>query len=371
MSEELQRRLDALSGKLYSMAGGSFNLNSPKQLRRVLFDELGLPRGKRTKTGYSTDTEVLSKLALIHPFPKSLLEYREVFKLKSTYVDAIPKLIDSSTGRVHTSFNQTVTSTGRLSSSNPNLQNIPVRSEVGRRIRKGFVAPAGSLILSADYSQIELRILAHLSEDQTLIDAFNSGQDIHSRTAALVFGIPEPQITAEHRRKAKVVNFGIVYGMSPYGLAKELGISPDDAATFIEEYFAVFPGVKSWIDETIERAREDGFVKTMLNRVRHLPDINSRNRSRREFQERTAVNTPIQGTAADLMKMAMIGVHKSLSGLGTKLILQIHDELVLEVPQKEMTTAKTIVEKEMASPLPLKVPVAVEVGTGRNWYEAH
>jgi DNA polymerase-1 len=370
MSRELEHRLNELSQDLYSMAGGEFNLNSPKQLRTVLFDTLDLPRGKRTKTGYSTDIEVLSKLAEVHPFPKHLLEYRELFKLKSTYVDAIPRLADSNE-RIHTSFNQAVTSTGRLSSSNPNLQNIPMRSEIGRRIRKGFVAPAGSAILSADYSQIELRILAHLSGDENLIDAFRSNQDIHSRTAALVFDIPESEVTVEHRRKAKVVNFGIVYGMSPYGLAKELSISPDDASEFIREYFLVFPGVKTWIDQTIEKAREDGLVKTMLNRVRHLPDINSSNRSRREFQERTAINTPIQGTAADLIKMAMIAIHKSLSKLGAKLILQIHDELVLEVPEEKVKTVKTIVEEEMASPLSLRVPIAVELGAGANWYEAH
>jgi DNA polymerase-1 len=264
-----------------------------------------------------------------------------------------------------------VTSTGRLSSSNPNLQNIPMRSELGKEIRKGFIAPPGSYVLSADYSQIELRILAHLSGDDNLIHAFETGEDIHTRTAALVFGVPENKVSAEHRRKAKVVNFGIIYGMSPFGLAKELDIASEEAAAFIREYFLVFPGVKSWIDQTVEKAREEGCVKTMLNRIRYLPDIASRNRSRREFAERTAINTPIQGTAADLIKLAMVNIHNCLSEMDAKLILQIHDELLLEVPEAEIDTAKEMVEREMASPLPLSIPIVVEVGVGKNWYEAH
>jgi DNA polymerase-1 len=371
MSRELEERLASLVDSLHSMAGFEFNLNSPVQLRKVLFETLNLPTGRKTKTGYSTDTEVLTRLASSHPFPKLLLEYRELFKLKSTYVDALTRLVNPDSGRIHTSFNQTVTSTGRLSSSNPNLQNIPMRSEIGKEIRKGFIAPPGWCILSADYSQIELRVLAHLSGDENLTSAFQAGQDIHTKTAALIFDIPEEEVTPEHRRKAKVVNFGIVYGMSPFGLAKELDISPDEAARFIVDYFAAFPGVNTWIDRTVSEARELGYVKTMMNRVRYVPDINSTNRSRREFAERTAVNTPIQGTAADLIKLAMIRIDNSLSTMKTKLILQIHDELVLEVFEDELETAEEIVRKEMASTLPLNVPVVVEVGVGKDWYEAH
>lgn len=371
MSKKLAERLAKLAEELYSIAGIKFNLNSPIQLRKVLFDVLGLPKGKKTKTGYSTDIEVLAKLASKHSFPRLLLEYRELFKLKSTYIDVFPKLINPETKRLHTSFNQTVTSTGRLSSSNPNLQNIPMRSEIGKQIRKGFVAPPNSYILSADYSQIELRILAHLSQDDNLVGAFKAGEDIHTRTAALVFNLPEKEVTPEHRRKAKVVNFGIIYGMSPFGLAKELDITPEEATVFIGEYFSVFPGVKSWIDRTIEAARMKGYVKTMLNRIRYLPDINSNNRLRREFAERTAINTPIQGTAADLIKVAMINIHRKLSALKSKLILQIHDELLLEVPENELENVENIVKKEMTSPLPLSIPIVVEVGIGKNWYEAH
>jgi len=371
MSEALGKRLTALADELYSIAGFTFNLNSPSQLRKVLFDTLNLPRGKRTKTGYSTDTEVLARLATQHPFPKLLLEYRMLFKLKSTYVDAIPKLAHPQTDRIHTSFNQMVTSTGRLSSSNPNLQNIPMRSELGKEIRKGFIAPQGSYILSADYSQIELRILAHLSGDENLIRAFKTGEDIHTRTAALVFGVPENKVSPEHRRKAKVVNFGTIYGISPFGLARELDITSEEAASFIREYFLVFPGVKSWIDQTVEKAREDGYVKTMLNRIRYLPDIVSKNRSRREFAERTAINTPIQGTAADLIKLAMVNIHNCLREMEARLILQIHDELILEIPEVEIQAAKEMVGREMASPLPLSIPIVVEVGVGKSWYEAH
>ncbi len=371
MSQKLGEKIATLTDELYSIAGSELNLNSPTQLRKVLFDKLNLPKGKKTKTGYSTDTEVLIKLSPIHRFPKLLLEYRELYKLKSTYVDVFPKLVNPQTGRIHTSFNQTVTSTGRLSSSNPNLQNIPMKSEIGREIRKGFVAPSGSCILSADYSQIELRILAHLSGDENLMSAFAAGEDIHARTATLVFGIAEDDVTYEHRRKAKVVNFGIVYGMSPFGLAKELNITTEKAAAFIREYFLVFPGVKSWIDQTIQDVRKTGYVKTMLQRIRYLPDINSENRMRREFAERTAINTPIQGTAADLIKLAMIRIHSSLSNMRTRLILQIHDELLLEVSEDELEITKNIVRKEMASPLPLSIPIAVKMGVGRNWYEAH
>lgn len=370
MSEDLHNRLKKLEDKLYEIAGGGFNLNSPKQLRTILFERLELPPFKKTKTGYSTDVEVLQKLSEIHPFPKLLLEYRELFKLKSTYVDVIPKLANSNK-RVHTSFNQTGTATGRLSSSNPNLQNIPMRSEIGRKIRKGFIAPSGYKIVSFDYSQIELRILAHLCGDENLINAFKVGEDIHKKTGAGIFNVKEDEVTGELRRKAKVVNFGITYGMSPYGLSKELDITTEEAAVFINEYFLTYPKVREWINKTIEGAREKGYVKTMLNRIRFLPEINSSNRQRREFAERQAVNTPIQGTAADLIKLAMVNIFNKLKGTQTKLIIQVHDELIFEVSESELSQVKELIKREMEQPLALKVPIVVDIGVGRNWYEAH
>ncbi len=374
MSQELQARLNGLTAEIYQEAGEEFNINSPRQLGHILFDKLSLPSRKRTKTGYSTDMGVLEELAHKYELPQKLLEYRQLAKLKSTYVDALPKLINPETGRIHTSFNQTVTATGRLSSSDPNLQNIPIRTEIGRDIRRAFVT-AGSqyLFLDADYSQIELRIMAHLSGDRNLIEAFQNDEDIHLRTAALSFGLTPEYVTPDLRRQAKVINFGIMYGMSPYGLSEALDISVQEAKEFIENYFHVYPGVKQYIEQTIREAKEKGYVTTLLGRRRYLPDINSSNNRVREFAERTAVNTPIQGSAADLIKIAMINIHRRLkqAGMQTKMILQVHDELAFEVPKAELQQAEELITREMERALKLSVPIKVEVGVGPNWLEAH
>jgi DNA polymerase-1 len=374
MSQELQVRLNGLTAEIYQEAGEEFNINSPRQLAHILFDKLSLPSRKRTKTGYSTDVRVLEELARKYELPQKLLEYRQLAKLKSTYVDALPKLVNPETGRIHTSFNQTVTATGRLSSSDPNLQNIPIRTEIGRNIRRAFVT-AGSqyLFLDADYSQIELRIMAHLSGDRNLIEAFQNDEDIHLRTAALSFGLAPEYVTPDLRRQAKVINFGIMYGMSPYGLSEALDISVQEAKEFIENYFRVYPGVKQYIEQTIREAKEKGYVTTLLGRRRYLPDINSSNNRVREFAERTAVNTPIQGSAADLIKIAMINIHRRLkqAGMQMKMILQVHDELAFEVPKAELEQAEELITREMERALKLSVPIKVEVGVGPNWLEAH
>ncbi|MFQ6093707.1 MAG: DNA polymerase, partial [bacterium] len=317
---------------------------------------------------------VLEELAKEHELPRRLLDYRQLMKLKSTYVDALPQLVNPQTGRIHTSFNQTVTATGRLSSSDPNLQNIPIRTRIGREIRKAFVpADSDRVILSADYSQIELRIMAHLSGDETLRQSFLDDEDVHTRTAALVFDLPPEEVTPDHRRQAKVVNFGIMYGMGPYGLAQQLEISSQEARAFIDGYFQRYPGVKDYIFSTVQRAKELGYVTTLLNRRRYLPEINSEDRRKREFAERTAINTPIQGTAADLIKVAMIKISGRLKekGLKTKMILQVHDELVFEVPVGELETASELIKEEMERAIALSVPVKADIGSGRNWYEAH
>lgn len=374
MSERLEEELKRLVEGIYELAGEEFNINSTKQLRRILFEKLQLPVVRRTKTGYSTDVEVLEELAREHELPRRLLDYRQLTKLKSTYVDALPKLINPETNRIHTSFNQTITATGRLSSSDPNLQNIPIRTELGRQIRRAFVpADDSRIILSADYSQIELRIMAHLSQDPTLMDSFLKGEDVHARTATLVFGIPQSEVTPDLRRQAKVVNFGIMYGMGPYGLASQLEISPQEADRFITEYFENYPGVRDYIFRTIREARQKGYVTTLLNRRRYLPEINSENRRKREFAERTAINTPIQGTAADLIKVAMISISRRLKQTGhvAKMILQVHDELVFEVPKEELGTVSELIRREMEGALELSVPIKVDIGAGRNWYEAH
>lgn len=374
MSKELQAELDRLMAEIYDLAGEEFNLNSPQQLSEILFTRLKLPRFRRTKTGYSTDADVLERLAPLHPLPKKLLEYRELAKLKSTYVDALPKLVNPETGRVHTSYNQTVAATGRLSSSEPNLQNIPIRTELGRGIRRAFVpGKPDHLILDADYSQIELRIMAHLSGDPTLRASFERGEDVHRRTAALVFNVPDDQVTPELRRRAKEINFGIMYGMGRYGLASRLEITPEEAENFIRDYFIKYPGVNEFIIRTINEARQRGYVTTLLNRRRYLPDINSPNRRMREFAERTAINTPIQGTAADLIKVAMIRIHRRLQeqGCQAKMILQVHDELVFEVPRKEVEPVKELVRQLMESAIELSVPIKVDIGVGPNWLEAH
>ncbi len=312
MSREFENKMDKISEEIFDLAGESFNINSPQQLGKILFEKLKLPGGKRTKTGYSTDVEVLNELSRDFPLPAKVLEYRSLSKLKSTYVDALPQLVNPKTGRVHTSFNQTVTATGRLSSSDPNLQNIPIRSPEGRRIREAFIPEEGRSILSADYSQIELRILAHLSCDTFLIETFQQGEDIHAATAAEIFHVPPEQVTPEMRRLAKVINFGIIYGMSAFGLAKELGIPPSVAQAYIANYFQKYHEVRDYIDKSLEQARERGYVTTLMNRRRYLPDIKSPNRSVRQFAERIAINAPIQGTAADLIKVAMINIHRRL-----------------------------------------------------------
>jgi DNA polymerase-1 len=373
MSDEFEKLMEKISGEVYDLAGGEFNINSPQQLGKVLFEKLKLPGGKRTKTGYSTDVEVLTELAKDFPLPAKVLEYRSLSKLKSTYVDALPQLVNPVTGRVHTSFNQTVTATGRLSSSDPNLQNIPIRSPEGRRIREAFIPQEGSLILSADYSQIELRVLAHLACDTFLIETFQRGEDIHAATASEIFHVPPEQVTPEMRRLAKVINFGIIYGMSAFGLAKELGIPPSVAQAYIANYFQKYHEVRDYIDKSLEQARERGYVTTLMNRRRYLPDIQSTNRSIRQFAERIAINAPIQGTAADLIKVAMINIHQRLmkEGYKTKLILQIHDELVFEVPQGELEGIKALVKEEMEGVVKLYIPLKVDIGVGKNWAEAH
>jgi len=373
MSDEFEKQMEKISGEVYDLAGGEFNINSPQQLGKVLFEKLKLPGGRRTKTGYSTDVDVLTELAKDFPLPAKVLEYRSLSKLKSTYVDALPQLVNPATGRVHTSFNQTVTATGRLSSSDPNLQNIPIRSPEGRRIREAFIPEAGSLILSADYSQIELRILAHLSCDTFLIETFQRGEDIHAATASEIFHVPPAQVTTEMRRLAKVINFGIIYGMSAFGLAKELGIPPSVAQAYIANYFQKYHEVRDYIDKSLEQARERGYVTTLMNRRRYLPDIQNSNRSIRQFAERIAINAPIQGTAADLIKVAMINIHRRFveKESKTKLILQIHDELVFEVPEGEIEEIKALVREEMEGVVKLYIPLKVDIGVGKNWAEAH
>ncbi len=374
MSDEMATQIDRLVAQIYEMAGVEFNINSTQQLGHILFEKLQLPRKKKTKTGYSTDAAVLEELARVHDLPRTLLEYRELTKLKSTYVDALPSLVNPETRRLHTSYNQTVAATGRLSSSDPNLQNIPIRTEMGREIRKAFIPrDADHVILDADYSQIELRIMAHLSQDPVLLEAFRNEEDIHSKTASLVFEVPVNELDQEHRRRAKEINFGIMYGMGVYGLASRLQISNEEARDFITSYFALYEKVKEFIDRMHAEAEQNGFVTTMLNRRRYLPEIHSKNFNIREFAKRTAVNTPIQGTAAELIKLAMINIWRRLKseGLRTSMIMQVHDELVFEVPQSEIEAVKVLVRTEMETALPLDVPVKAELGVGPNWLEAH
>ncbi len=374
MSRELDASLKQSEAKIYQIAGLEFNINSPKQLAEVLFTKLGLPVIRRSKTGPSTDVSVLESLAKDHQLPKEILEFRQLSKLKSTYVDALPKLVNAKTGRVHTSYNQTVAATGRLSSSDPNLQNIPIRTDIGRKIRRAFVPADGNhVLIDADYSQIELRIMAHLAQDASLIQSFQQEADIHRSTAALIFNVAPEEVTDDMRRRAKEVNFGIMYGMGAFGLAARLDIEPAEAETFIANYFASYPGIQQFMQESIELARKNGFVKTMLNRRRYLPDIHSENRQMREFAERNAINTRIQGTAADLIKVAMINISKKFKQekIATKMILQVHDELVFEAPKTEIETAKSIVRYEMENAIKLTVPIKVEIGVGENWLEAH
>jgi DNA polymerase-1 len=372
MSERLQRESGTVAEKIFELAGERFNINSPKQLGDVLFNKMNLPKPVKYGKGktISTAQDVLDELAKVHEAPLLVLEYRQLSKLKSTYVDALPNQLNECTQRLHTTFDQTNAATGRLSSKNPNLQNIPIRTELGREIRAAFIAEPGHLLLAADYSQIELRLLAHFSDDPLLVEAFRRGDDIHTLTAAQVFGVPPMLIDAEHRRRAKAVNFGIVYGLSPFGLAQQLGIEQKEAKKFIDAYFEKYRGVREFIDRTLDAARRDGKVYTLFGRIRPIPDINSKNPNMRGFAERTAVNTPLQGTAADLIKVAMIRLDADLRerGLKSRMTLQVHDELVFEVPENEVDTMRSLVKERMESVHPeLKVPLLVEIGVGPNW----
>ena len=371
MSVELEREIAAKASEIYETAGMEFNVGSPKQLGDVLFNRMNLPKPVKYGKGrtISTAVDVLEELAENHPVARMVLDYRQLTKLKSTYVDALPALIRPSTGRLHTTFGQTGTATGRLSSANPNLQNIPIRTELGRGIRAAFIAEPGHVLLTADYSQIELRLLAHFSRDPLLVEAYRRGDDIHTLTASQVFGVPPLMVTADHRRQAKVVNFGIVYGLSAFGLSQNLGIEPSAAKQFIAAYFEKYAGVRAFIDRTLEEARRDLKVRTLLGRVRPIPDINSKNANQRGFAERTAVNTPLQGTAADLIKIAMIRIDAALRErkLKSRMTLQVHDELVFEVPEKEVETMQALVREHMEKVHPLAVPLQVEMGVGPNW----
>jgi len=374
MSKELERQLDTLTREIHKLAGEPFNINSTQQLGDVLFNKLKLPTARKTKTGYSTDVGVLETLRNEHPIVEHLLEYRQLSKLKSTYVDALPALINPRTGRVHTSFNQTIAATGRLSSSDPNLQNIPIRTEIGRSIREAFVPGEGdSLMMSADYSQIELRVMAHISGDEGLSEAFRNKEDIHTTTAAKVFGVAHEEVSREMRRKAKEVNFGIMYGIGPFGLSTRLEITQTEAKEIIARYFERFPKVKQYINDTIGAARERGYVETLLGRRRYLPDLNSHNNNLRQNAERQAINMPIQGTAADMIKLAMINIDRSFAKarLKTLMILQVHDELVFELKRDEEEKVRSLVTKHMQESLKLNVPIEVEIGVGKNWLEAH
>ncbi|HEY7886337.1 MAG TPA: DNA polymerase I [Cellvibrionaceae bacterium] len=373
-SQQLAERLVQLEREAYELAGGEFNLSSPKQLGEVLFNKLGIPAKKKTKTGVpSTAEDVLQELALDYPLPKLLLEYRGLAKLKSTYADKLPKMINPVTRRIHTSYHQAVAATGRLSSADPNLQNIPIRTPEGRRIRQAFIAPEGYQLLAADYSQIELRIMAHLSDDQGLLDAFAKGLDVHRATAAEVFGVELDKVTDEMRRRAKAINFGLIYGMSAFGLGKQLHLGRNEAQGYIDRYFERYPGVARYMEQTRARAHEQGYVETLLGRRLYLPEINARNKMLQQAAERTAINAPMQGTAADIIKRAMVTVSAWLddSDFDAKLIMQVHDELVLEVSCKDLDAVREGVIERMQNALSLKVPLLVEAGAGNNWDEAH
>jgi DNA polymerase-1 len=379
LSREFEQRLAALTAEIHSLAGEEFNINSPQQLGRILFEKLevhkatGMRRPRRTKTGFSTDAAVLEALAE-HPLAARILEFRALSKLKGTYVDALPQLVNPETGRIHTSFNQAVAATGRLSSSDPNLQNIPIRTEEGRKIRRAFVpGSADAVLLSADYSQVELRLMAHLSQDPNLIRAFREGQDVHRWTAGLIFGMAPALVPAELRGRAKTINFGVIYGMGAQRLAQSTGMSMAEAARFIEAYFKTFAGVKAFLDKTLEEARRNGYVTTLLGRRRIITELDSEQPRIAAAARNVAINTPIQGTAADLIKVAMIRIDERLrrEGLASRMLLQVHDELVFEAPHAEVERLTALVRETMEGALELSVPLVVEVGTGKNWLEAH
>ena len=373
ISRQFSLELAELEGAIYRAAGTEFNINSTPQLRHVLFEKHQLPVLKKTKTGASTDYDVLEQLAAMgHEVPRLLIEYRELSKLKSTYIDALPGFINPRTGRIHTSYNQAGAATGRLSSSDPNLQNIPVRTPRGEAIRRAFVAAPGWLLLTADYSQIELRLLAHLSGDPAFVRAFAEGGDIHRQTAAIIFAVPQEQVTPEMRARAKTINFATIYGQGPFALARQLGITQEQAKEFIAQYFARFAGVRAWLDRTVAEARQRGYVETLFGRRRYIPELKDRNFNIRAFGERTATNSPLQGSAADLIKIAMIRIHQALreGGLATRMLLQVHDELVFEVPEGQQGTATELVKRHMEAAASLRVPLVVSTGVGTNWVDA-
>ncbi len=374
MSSEFEKELTTLTHEIYDLAGQPFDIDSPKQLGEILFGKLNLPGGKRLKKSgqYSTDATVLESLAERHALPRKILEYRTRAKLKSTYVDALPRFINPATGRLHSSFNQAGARTGRLSSSNPNLQNIPVDDRFGLLIRSAFVAAPGHRLISADYSQIELRVLAHLSEDPLLIEAFTRDEDIHSRTAQEIFGVLPALQTREHRRMAKAINYGVIYGLSSFGLAGRTGTSKTEAQKYIDEYFRRYRCVNDYLERCLQEARDTGRVRTLFGRMRPIPEINSRDVPARNRAEREAMNTPLQGTAADLLKLAMVKVHARLrrEKLETRMILTVHDELVFEAPEREVGAAREIVKAEMEGACPMKVPLKVDIGVGQNWRDA-
>ncbi len=372
-SKKMAKELLSIEKRIYFIAGEEFNINSPKQLQVILFERLGLKPVKKTKTGYSTNVDVLEQLALAHELPQEIIEYRTLSKLKSTYVDALPRLVNTGTGRLHTSFNQTVTATGRLSSSDPNLQNIPIRGEWGKRIREAFIAEKGNVLLSSDYSQIELRILAHLSGDKSLVEVFQNDGDIHTMTACELFGVSDNNVTDDMRRTAKTVNFGIIYGISPYGLSRQLKIGIDEAKSYIDTYFARYSEVRDYMDTLINNALKSGYVATIFNRKRAIPELKSSNRNIRQLGERLATNSPVQGSAADVIKISMINISNRLKRekLESKMLLQVHDELLFEVPEKEKEVLSRLVREEMEHAVKLEVPLKVDMGMGRNWAEAH
>jgi DNA polymerase-1 len=357
--------------ELYQTIGHAVNINSPQQLSDLLFKELGLPRTRRTKTGYSTDANSLEALSGLHPVVDKILEYRQISKLKSTYVDALPEMINPRTGRIHTSYNQTGSATGRVSSSDPNLQNIPIRTELGRQVRRAFIAEDAPdwLLFAADYSQIELRVLAHLSQDESLLEAFRRGEDIHAATASMMFEVPINEVNAEMRRIAKVLNFGVIYGLSPHGISQQTGFSREEGAHFIDTYFTKYPGISKYLEEVKARTRETQYAETLMGRRRYIPEINASNFQHRSAAERVAINMPIQGTAADIMKIAMVRVHQRLAQeqLRAKMLLQVHDELVFEVPREEMDGLKALVFDEMPGAMDLDVTLKVEAKWGETW----
>ncbi|MCH2451703.1 MAG: DNA polymerase I, partial [Gemmatimonadetes bacterium] len=372
MSQTLSGDLVLLRDDIYKIAGSQFNLNSPKQLQKILFEDLDLPIIKKNKSGPSTDSSVLEELAMRgHDIARLMLEYRELEKMRSTYVDALPKLVNSRTGRIHTQFNQTVAATGRLSSSHPNLQNIPSRTEMGRSIRKAFVAEPGFIFYAADYSQIELRVLAHLSNDQSLVQAFKKGMDIHKQTAAVIFDVEYDLVTKEQRAQAKTINFATLYGQGSFSLANQLGVSREQAQGFIDDYFERFGDVSNFFGVQVQKAQQEGFVETLMGRRRYVPELKSKQWNMRQFGERVAQNSPIQGTAADLIKKAMIGIANKLALVQseTRMLLQVHDELLFEVPLAEEKALETLVSREMEAAISLRVPLIVQGGFGRTWYD--